>query len=123
MQRSGPELSDELRAILRSLKATDDPADVWRLTVRFHGVVVDGAASPRIKVVLRAMPGMIPGNFFALVPGSVESEKKGFAAIVRAVTNGDGPKAAAEYAKTMRAQGERVVRVLADRGLLDDPLA
>ena len=66
VQRSGPELSDELRAILRSLKATDDPAEVWRLTVRFHGEVVERAASPRIKVVLRAMPGMIPGNFFAL---------------------------------------------------------
>ena len=119
VQRSGPELSDELRAVVAALRATDDPAEVWRLTVRFHAAVVDGAASPRINGVLRAMPGMIPGNFFALVPGSVEAEKRGFAAIVRAVAKGDGPRAAAEYAKTMRAQGERVVRVLAERGLVD----
>ena len=87
----------------------------------FNALVVDTAGSGRLRVVLRAMPGLVPGNFFELVPGSVESEKRGFAAVVRAVAKHDAAKAATEYARTMRAQGELVVRVLAERGLLDPP--
>lgn len=121
VQRSGPELAEQLTEVQHELAATDDSAEVWRLTLRFHALVVDAAASPRIKVVLRAMPAMIPGNFFELVPGSVEGEKRGSVAIVRAVAKGDGPRAAEGYAKLMRAQGDRVVRVLAARGLLDPP--
>jgi hypothetical protein len=55
------------------------------------------------------------------VPGAVDSEKRGFAAIVRAVAKQDGERAAAEYARTMQAQGDRVVEVLTGRGLLDPP--
>ena len=51
----------------------------------------------------------------------VDSEKRGFAAIVRAVAKQDGERAAAEYARTMQAQGDRVVEVLTGRGLLDPP--
>jgi DNA-binding GntR family transcriptional regulator len=121
VNRSGAALIEPLTEVHRALGRTKDPAEVWRLTLQFHNLVIDAAGSPRIRVVLRAMPGMIPGNFFELVPGSVESEKRGFAAIVRAVAKGDGPRAAAEYAKTMRAQGDRVVRVMSERGLLDPP--
>lgn len=119
--RSGPDLARGLKDVQHELSATDDPAEVWRLTLRFHALVIEAAGSPRLRVVLRAMPGMIPGNFFALVPGAVESEKRGFAAIVQAVTKGDGPRAAAGYARTMRTQGSHVVEVLSGRGLLDPP--
>jgi DNA-binding GntR family transcriptional regulator len=121
VDRAGPALVEQLKDVQRSLAATDDPAAVWRLTLRFHALVIEAAGSPRLRVVLRAMPGMIPGNFFELVPGAVESEKRGFAAIVRAVAKGDGPRAAAEYARTMQAQGSHVVLVLSGRGLLDPP--
>jgi len=120
--RSGPELTRPLKEIQQALSATDDPTEVWNLTIRFHAQVVDAARSPRIRVVLRSMSGLIPGNFFELVPGTVESEKRGAAAIVRAVAKGDGERAGAEYARMMRAQGDRVVQVLKGRGLLDPPL-
>jgi hypothetical protein len=60
---------------------------------------------------------MIPGNFFALVPGAVESERKGLAAVVRAVARGDADKAADGYARMMRRQGELVVQLFEERGL------
>lgn len=119
--RSGPDLTRSLKAILQLLDTTDDPTEVWRLTLDFHAQVVEAAGSPRVRVVLRSMTGLIPGNFFELVPGAVESEKRGFAAIIRAVAKGDGERAAAEYARTMRSQGDRVVQVLKGRGLLDPP--
>ncbi|MGZ4729297.1 MAG: GntR family transcriptional regulator [Acidimicrobiales bacterium] len=119
--RSGTELGPALKVILRELQQTDDPIEIGRLTLQFHGKVIDAAQSPRIRVVLRSMSALIPGNFFELVPGAVDSEKRGFAAIVRAVAKGDGERAAAEYARTMKAQGDRVVQVLKGRGLLDPP--
>jgi DNA-binding GntR family transcriptional regulator len=119
--RSGPELAADLRSIQQDLRHADDPAEVWNLTVQFHARVVDASQSPRIRVVLRSMPSLIPGNFFELVPGAAASEKRGFTAIVRSVSRSDGPRAAVEYARMLRAQGDLVVGVLAGRGLLDPP--
>jgi DNA-binding GntR family transcriptional regulator len=121
VERSTPDFAVQLRKLSKALSEADDFDDVWHLTVAFNALVVDTAGSGRLRVVLRAMPGLVPGNFFELVPGSVASEKRGFAAIVRAVAKNDGARAAAEYAKTMQAHGELVVRVLAERGLLDPP--
>jgi len=121
VERAGPDFATQLRRLSKDLDQADGFDEVFRLSVAFNALVVDTAGSGRLRVVLRAMPGLVPGNFFELVPGSVASEKRGFAAIVRAVARHDGPKAAAEYAKTMQAQGELVVRVLAERGLLDPP--
>jgi DNA-binding GntR family transcriptional regulator len=121
VERATPDFAAQLRKLSKALDETDDPEEVWQLTLAFNGLVVDTAGSARLRVVLRAMPGLVPGNFFELVPGSVASEKRGFAAIVRAVARNDGERAAAEYARTMTAQGRLVVRVLADRGLLDPP--
>jgi DNA-binding GntR family transcriptional regulator len=119
--RSGTELGASLKDTLHQLQQTDDPAEIGRLTLEFHGKVIDAAQSPRIRVVLRSMSPLIPGNFFELVPGAVDSEKRGFAAIVRAVAKLDGGRAATEYARTMSSQGDHVVQVLEGRGLLDPP--
>jgi DNA-binding GntR family transcriptional regulator len=121
VDRGGPSLAEDLREIQRAIEAADDLAEVYRLTIRFHSIVIDAAGSPRLRVVLRSMPALIPGNFFEQVPGARESETRGFAAIVRAVAKGDGPRAAAEYARTMRTQGSHVVKVLKGRDLLDPP--
>jgi DNA-binding GntR family transcriptional regulator len=120
VDRAGPDFVVSLVELERELVDADDPDTIWKLTLRFHDVVVDGAKSPRIRVVLRALPGLIPGNFFALVPGAIDGEKRGFAAIVRAVKKGNGQQAAEQYVKMMRRQGDRVVDVLAARDLFEE---
>ncbi|MGH8986554.1 MAG: GntR family transcriptional regulator [Acidimicrobiia bacterium] len=119
--RGEPDLVDRLREISRRLSATDDPGEVGRLTLAFHGVVVDSAASPRVRVLLRAMSGLVPGNFFELVPGAIDIEKKGLTAVTRAVVNRDADKARVAYERTMHRQGELVVQLFADRGLFEEP--
>ena len=94
-----------------------------RLTIAFHVAVVDAAASPRIKVVLRAMSGLIPGNSFALVPGAIGVERQGLAEIARAVVDGDAATASGGYERMMRRQGELVVELFGDRGLFGEPTA
>ena len=88
------------------LAIQDDPDDTAGLTIAFHVTIVDAAASPRIKVVLRAMSGLIPGNFFALVPGAIDVERKGLTEIARAVADSDAINAGNGYQRMMRRQGE-----------------
>ena len=95
--RAKSELGDRVSDIAARLARTDDPDEMARLTIAFHVAVVDAAASPRIKVVLRAMSGLIPGNFFALVPGAIDVERQGLAEIARAVVGGDAATASEAY--------------------------
>jgi DNA-binding GntR family transcriptional regulator len=123
ISRAKPELGDQVRDVAEQLARTDDSDEMSRLTIAFHVAIVDAAASPRIKVVLRAMSGLIPGNFFALVPGAIDVERQGLTDIARAVAGGDAAAASNGYERMMRRQGELVVQLFADRGLFGEPSA
>ncbi len=121
IERAADGLATRLAAMQRAIEATDEPEEISRNVVAFHAAIVDAARSPRIKVVLRSMSGLIPGNFFELVPGAIELERKGLATIARAVAKGDADKAADGYARMMRRQGELVASLFAQRGLFAAP--
>jgi DNA-binding GntR family transcriptional regulator len=120
ISRTSTTLAERLDETARQLTQTDDPEELSRLTIAFHAAIVDAAASPRIKAVLRAMSGLVPGNFFALVPGAIEVERKGLSGIAGAVAKGDAEKASDGYERMMRRQGELVVKLFADRGLFGE---
>lgn len=115
--RGDASLLGRLAEIVKALRNTDDPAEQERLAVAFHGAVVDAARSPRIKVMLRATTRLVTGNFFAEIPGSIEVERKGTAAIVRALRNGDAEKASDQYVTMLRRHGDLVVAEFEARGL------
>ena len=119
LARGGKDLPDVLAGIQGDFAAASDPEDQRELSIAFHGAILRAAASPRIIVVLRAMSALVPGNFFELVPGAVDVEKRGLAAIVRAMRANDGEKASAEYGKMMRQIGNRVTLLFDERGLFD----
>ena len=121
--RGGPAVVAELARLADGLAVEDDPEAFGRLVIAFHGRVVAAARSPRLKVVLQAMAGLVPGSFFAVVPEAVQIERRGIRAIVAAFQAGDAARAAAEYDRTMGAVGEAVVRVFEARGLLAEPAA
>lgn len=106
---------DRLAALNRKFEVTDDPVKLGDLALAFHTTVVDAARSPRITVVLRAMSALVPGPFFVLVPRAIEPERKGLRAIVRAIRQGNGDRAAAEYAKMLATQAEFVVDLFHER--------
>jgi DNA-binding GntR family transcriptional regulator len=114
-QRSTPEIIDLLTALSKEIGETDDLVRLGDLALAFHSAVVGAAHSPRISVVLRAMSALVPGPFFALVPRAVEPERKGLKAIVRAVRDGDGDRAAREYSKMLTKQAELVVDLFRER--------
>jgi hypothetical protein len=55
------------------------------------------------------------------VPNAVAVEKRGLAAIVRAMKQGDGERASAEYMKMMRQVGNKVAQLFDERGLFTPP--
>jgi DNA-binding GntR family transcriptional regulator len=121
LARATPGLGDRLAEIQSDFAAATEPDELKRLSIAFHGAVVEAAASPRINVPLRAMSALVPGSFFASVPGAVDVEKRGLAAIVRAVQKRDAEKASAEYLKMMRAVGDEVVLLFKERNLFESP--
>jgi DNA-binding GntR family transcriptional regulator len=118
-ERRGPALARELRRLVKSMAETDQPQEVTTLAIEFHARVVDAARSPRTKVMLRSMAGMLPGDFFELVPGAISTLRRGTTAVTRAIGRGDAVAAGEEYLRMMRREGELVVGVLRERGLLD----
>lgn len=81
------------------------------------------AAAPRLTSLARVMTSVVPGNFFAEVPGSMEVQRKGVAAVARAIKAGDADRAAAGFTTLLRRQGNAVVALLDARGVFAVPVA
>jgi len=117
MTRTGEELVDRLAAIVKRLRSLDDADEFLAATMEFHNAVVDASHSPRVRVMLRSARGLVVGNFFAEVPGAIDVERKGAAAIVRALRRGDVPKSVTEYRRMLVRQGALVVDLFESRHL------
>jgi DNA-binding GntR family transcriptional regulator len=117
--RAGPELVGRLSELLAACDATHDPVEFGRYASAFQATVVDAAQSPKVKVLLRAMSALVPGDFFALVPDAMVVWRRGFTAVLRAFRRGDGDAVAQEFLRAMRKIGEKVVAVFEGRGLFE----
>jgi DNA-binding GntR family transcriptional regulator len=123
VQRRGAGLAAELAPLQKEIAATGDPEALQELTARFHRLVVDAARSPRLSNMLKQMTGIVPGDFFELVPGAQDVERRGTAALVRAIEAGDEQAAEREYARMLRDQGDLVAELFRGRGMFEQPAA
>jgi DNA-binding GntR family transcriptional regulator len=121
LARGAADLPQRLAEIQTSFARAGSAEEMFNLSFSFHGAIVKAAASPRISVAMRAMSALVPGNFFELVPNAVDVEKRGLAAIVRAMKLNDGPRTSAEYVKMMRQVGNKVAQLFKERGLFAPP--
>jgi DNA-binding GntR family transcriptional regulator len=120
VERQGALLAATLAPIQKRISAAgDDVTEMYDATMAFHRAVVVAASSPRLASMLRQMTGIVPGNFFELVPGAGKAEKQGTAAIVRAVRREEAEGAAEEYATMLRKQGDLVIELFRHRGLFE----
>ena len=115
---SAPGVADLVEA-QRMLKAVDDddPARFWKANNDFLRQLLAMANSQRLASFLRLTRNIVPGNFFEVVPGATANQKRGTAAIAKAVKAGDGLLAERECLTMMRHQGDAVVALLAGRHL------
>ena len=72
------------------------------------------AASPRLEAALRAVPNIVPGNFFAEVPDTMEPQRRAIKAIVAAVLRHDRDVAAARMTALATAHEQPGRRATAD---------
>jgi DNA-binding GntR family transcriptional regulator len=121
LARDDGTLAATLDAILADLGTEDEPNRAARVALAFHQAVIEAARSPRIQTIMGAMSGLIPGNFFAMVPGSIPVERQGLTAIARAVRKGNGDATAKEYERMMRRHGDLVVQLFDSRGFFTSP--
>jgi DNA-binding GntR family transcriptional regulator len=120
-ERGGDSFVDELRAIHTRLVAATDPDDFSARNLEFLGLIVDAAGSPRVRAVLRVLSGLVPGNFFAQIPGAIETQRTGTTAMVRSVRKNGGDAAAEACLVMMRCQGDAVIKLLDSRGFFEEP--
>lgn len=114
-ERAGADAVKVLAERQRELAAAVDDDELMVRNEGFLRQLLDMAASDRLTSVLRVTASVIPGNFFAEVPGATDTQKKGTASLVRAVRSGDGERAAAEALRLLQRQGDNVVEVLSSR--------
>ncbi|MBL7500027.1 GntR family transcriptional regulator [Frankia sp. CNm7] len=117
-ERGEKEGVEALSVAERALRAAQDPDDVLHANETYLRQIFAMAASPRLSSFGRLMTGVIPGNFFELVPGTIEPQKRGIAAVNRAIREGDGQRASAEFVKMLRGHGELVVDLLRSRNII-----
>jgi DNA-binding GntR family transcriptional regulator len=116
--RRDPDFTVRILDLARAMAAVEDPEDFSRLAFEFQSAVVAEARSPRVRMLLRAMSNLVPGNFYVTIPAAMPIEKRGRADIARAVRQGDPEQAAAAFSAMMARVGEEVVSVLRARRVL-----
>jgi DNA-binding GntR family transcriptional regulator len=118
IERSEAVLGEKLTQLATDFAAAADPREAQRIAIAFHAAVVDASSSTRVHVLVGTLSALVPGDFYELVPGARSPQQRGFAAIARAIRRRDCDRAAAEYARMMRAVGRTVVQLFHQRGLL-----
>lgn len=96
---------------------TSDPRAFNDRNRAFLRTLEEVAAAPRLTSMARVMTSIVPGNFFREIPGAVEGQRRGIAAVAAAVEARDPAKASDEFRNLLRAQGEAVVVLLDSRGV------
>ena len=118
-EHATPEDISRLVAQQHTLKAADDPDDFRHESDKLNAQIFAIADSPRLSAVGRLMTGVVPGNFFAVVPGTIADQTRTTARIVKAIAAHDPDRAADEWLKLLRRHGQRVIELMRERNLLE----
>ncbi len=122
--RAAVRSTDEERAELHvHLGALTDADDEDAFDGANHGLLhhlLVMARAPRLITALRAVTSVVPGNFFAEVPGAMNEQRSGMEHCVRAVVDGDAALARTRLESLLERQGAAVVTELRVRGVLED---
>jgi DNA-binding GntR family transcriptional regulator len=120
-QRASAEEMDELANIGRDLQAAADPHEFTRLNMDFLRRLVALARSRRVSATIRLMAvAIVPGDFFAEVPGAIKVHKRHLRVIMRALKAADGEAAEREMITLLRNESDLVVQLLTSRGIIGD---
>jgi len=101
----------------------DDPREFNARNRHFLALLEERAAAPRLTSIARVMTSLVPGNFFRTVPGAIEGQREGVAAVADAIAASDPGGATDAFRTLLHGQGELVVDLLEQRGIFVEPTA
>ena len=104
----------ELAELRELAAAVDDSDDVVAANRRFHRAINLAARSPRLLTHLRQAVRVVPGNYFELFPEQEQRSRHEHAALLDAMTRGDGRAARATMEAHVLTAGEALGGWLAD---------
>jgi len=108
-----------LVAIEEQLRRATTAGALYPLAESFHAAIVAAARSPRIRALLRAMPPLVPGDFFELVGDAIDRQRDALLAIGSAIRAGDRDGASQRYVDMTRRNTQLVLDVFRSRGLFE----
>jgi DNA-binding GntR family transcriptional regulator len=88
VERAGDAAVQRLLTLNEALQQAETAAEFERIDFEMLDLLVSAAASTPLVSVLRTLPQIIPGNFFARVPGALEAQRKGFDEVCAALRAG-----------------------------------
>lgn len=121
--RRACELIDEntlvqLDQLIEDMRRSPDVPSTSEAHWTFHSVINHLGGSRRLKAVLRQMAHNLPRSVYDIPHAGSPESARGHLAIVAALRDRDGDRAAAECEAHLRAEGAVVVAELVNRGLL-----
>jgi DNA-binding GntR family transcriptional regulator len=116
-------VAELLTAAAGVVEAPDDPVEFDRCAYAYIDTFEWAAAAPRLSSMTRVMANLYPGNFFAEIPGAIEAQRTGIAAVADAFAARDADAASVAYEQLLRRQGEVLTAALEQRGVFDLPAA
>jgi DNA-binding GntR family transcriptional regulator len=117
VSRATPDSRARLHAAHDALAAAATPEELHETNDQFLRTLLAMARSPRLGSAMRNMSTVVPGNFFALVPGSGVTQQRGARAIVDAIDAQNSDRAADACVELLTDQGDLVIKLLASRGM------
>jgi DNA-binding GntR family transcriptional regulator len=112
--------SDEALVVIEDhLRGATTAGALYPLAVSFHAAIVAAARSPRIRALLRAMPPLVPGDFFEVVGDALDRQRDALLAIGSAIRAGDLDTASRRYVEMTGRNTQLVVDVFRTRGLFE----
>lgn len=119
-ERGTPEDIAALSRLHRTLQAATDPHEFSELNLEFLRQITAMADSRRISAMIRLMAvSIVPGTFFAEVPGAMSIHKRGLRGVMRALKANDGDAAELALIDALEKEGDKVVALLSSRGNLN----
>ena len=118
--RGTAEEHETLRALHAQLKRDRDAEHFDATNHALMQHILGMARAPRLVTALRAVTAIVPGNFFAEVPGTQATQRAGIARVLRAISERDAATSRLEMESLLERQGSAVVKVLGERGVIAD---
>jgi DNA-binding GntR family transcriptional regulator len=121
VERMTPDALDTLRGHARDVAKAPSAAAFERANTAYLSTLVRLAGSNRLRAVLRSTAQIVPGNFFASVPNSIEVQRDGITEIQAALETGDAARAERAFAAIETRHGSEVVALMAARRGVTNP--